>query len=129
MTLGTVVTAIGYPVFTALTIWAMWQGTWLATSNLIEALQTGVGLTLFGSGLVAMLAPAVVALKRRRWWRLLVYVPLLPLYYGLVSIAAWQALIEFLRHPSRWHKTEHGCARTSRSGLLNQSAPERLLLP
>jgi cellulose synthase/poly-beta-1,6-N-acetylglucosamine synthase-like glycosyltransferase len=124
MTLGTVVTALGYPLFMAVTVFAICDGTWLAVTNPLEAFRSGLGLTLFAAGLVAMLAPAVVALHRRRWWRLYAYVPLLPLYYGLVSIAAWQALFELTRHPSRWHKTEHGFARTSRSGLLREAAAD-----
>jgi hypothetical protein len=72
-----------------------------------------------------MTVPAVIGLHRRGWWRLLPYVALLPLYYGLVSIAAWQALIELSRHPFRWHKTERGFARTSRSGLFNGGGPLR----
>jgi hypothetical protein len=91
MTLGTVVTALGYPLFMAVTVFAICDGTWLAVTNPLEAFRSGLGLTLFAAGLVAMLAPAVVALHRRRWWRLYAYVPLLPLYYGLVSIAAWHA--------------------------------------
>lgn len=122
MTLGTVASALGYPIFTLLTLLAIIDGGWLDAGTTLAAIKAGVGLTLFGTGLVAMLAPAVVALKRRGWWRLLVYVPLLPFYYGLISIAAWQALIEFARHPCRWHKTEHGLARTSRSGFLTDAA-------
>jgi hypothetical protein len=116
MTLGTVMTALGYPLFAALTLFAIYEGTWLATRTPLEAFKSGIGLTLFAAGLVAMLVPAVVALHRRGWWRLLPYVPLLPLYYGLISVAAWQALFELFRHPARRHKTEHGLARTSRSG-------------
>jgi len=44
-------------------------------------------------------------------------VPLLPLYYVLVSLAAWRGLA-LLFHPLRWNKTEHGLARTSRTGKL-----------
>jgi len=123
LTLGTVAAALGYPIFTLVTLLAMLNGTWLAASTLPEAFMSGLGLTLFSAGLAAMTVPAVIGLKRRRWWRLLPYVPLLPLYYGLVSIAAWQAVIELMRHPFRWHKTEHGFARTSRTGLLNGGAP------
>ena len=55
----------------------------------MEALRSAVGVTLFGAGLAAMIAPAVVAIERRRWRRLYPLVPLLPFYYALVSIAAW----------------------------------------
>lgn len=40
----------------------------------------------------------------------------MPVYFLLVSLAAWLALIELVRAPLRWNKTRHGLARTSRSG-------------
>jgi hypothetical protein len=39
---------------------------------------------------------------------------LTPLYWVLLSIAAWCALYELFRAPYRWKKTEHGLAKTSR---------------
>jgi hypothetical protein len=42
----------------------------------------------------------------------------MPLYFLLVSLAAWCGLVELIRAPNRWNKTEHGLARTSRSGAL-----------
>jgi len=38
----------------------------------------------------------------------------LPVYWLLLSLAAWRALFQLLRDPYRWEKTEHGLARTSR---------------
>jgi hypothetical protein len=55
---------------------------------------------------------------RRRWWGLLPWIGLLPAYFVLVSAAAWLGLIELIRAPARWNKTEHGLAATSRSGRL-----------
>jgi hypothetical protein len=56
--------------------------------------------------------PACVAL--RRLWRLMPWILLLPLYYSLVSVAAWRGLWEMAIAPFRWNKTSHGLARTSR---------------
>jgi hypothetical protein len=39
---------------------------------------------------------------------------LTPVYWLLLSLAAWRALFQLLRDPYRWEKTEHGLARTSR---------------
>ena len=116
--LGTVATALGYPLFMIVSIVVFYDGSWLTASTPMEALRSAVGVTLFGAGLVAMIAPAVVAIERRRWRRLYPLVPLLPFYYALISIAAWGALAELIRDPFGWNKTEHGLARTSRSGLL-----------
>lgn len=118
MTLGPVATALGYPVFTAASLYGIWSGSLVQAATIGEAVWAGVGLTLFSGGLAAMAIPAIVGLKRRGWYRLLIYVPLLPFYYVLISLAAWRAVFEFIRDPFGWHKTEHGVARTSRSGLL-----------
>jgi glycosyltransferase XagB len=116
--LATFATALGYPLFMIVSIVVFYDGSWLTASTPMEALRSAVGVTLFGAGLVAMIAPAVVAIERRRWRRLYPLVPLLPFYYALISIAAWGALAELIRDPFGWNKTEHGLARTSRSGLL-----------
>jgi glycosyltransferase XagB len=118
MTLGTVATALGYSLFMVMSIIVFHDGGWLRAGTLMEALTSAMGVMLFGAGLVAMIAPAVVAIERRGWRRLYPLVPLLPFYYALVSVAAWAALAELIRDPFGWNKTEHGLARTSRSGLL-----------
>jgi len=43
-------------------------------------------------------------------WALL----LMPLYWLMLSLAAWRAFYQLLRDPYRWEKTEHGLAKTSR---------------
>lgn len=44
---------------------------------------------------------------------------LIPVYWVLLSIAAWRALIQLVTEPYRWEKTEHGLARTSRLAQHN----------
>ena len=125
MTLGTVTTALVFPLFTFVSIGDLVEGGPWRTETSREAIAWSVGLTLFVSGVVAIFVPATTALRRRGWLHLLPLVPLLPLYYALVSLAAWRALAELFIAPSRWHKTEHGLARTSRSGLFTtaEAAP------
>ena len=72
-----------------------------------------LGIILFAAGLVAIIIPAVKGVVRRRWWGLLPYVPLLPFYYVLISVAAWRGFAELFRATFRWNKTEHGLARTA----------------
>ena len=127
MTFGALLAALGYPFFAAYSVVSLAAGTLTRVETPFEAFQAAVGLTLFVAGLFAMLAPAVVAIRHRRLRRLLAYVPLLPFYYAFVSIAAWRGLAELLLDPFRWNKTEHGLARTSRTGLLTdvESVPVR----
>lgn len=121
ITFGTVATALGYPVFTAVALAGLIEGSLLRAETPVTTAWSAVGFTLFFYGLLALILPAAVALARRRWWRLLPFVPLMPLYYALVSAAAWRALVELVLDPSRWHKTEHGLAHTSRAGLLTNA--------
>jgi glycosyltransferase XagB len=118
MTLGTVLSALGYPLFAVLAVLDLAEGRLATAETLLEAVQASIGLTVFGAGCIAMLAPAVAGLARRGWWTLMPAVLLLPLYYALVSVAAWRGLAELLSAPFHWHKTDHGLARTSRTGLV-----------
>jgi hypothetical protein len=120
LTLGTVATALGYPLFMVLALHGLYDGAWLNPVTPMEIFWSALGLTLFGTGLFAMTAPAVIAIERRGWQRLYPFVPLLLVYYALISIAAWRALWELMRAPFLWHKTEHGLARTSRAARVKR---------
>jgi glycosyltransferase XagB len=73
-----------------------------------------LALMVYLTGFIAMVVPAMVALRRRALRHLLPFVALMPLYGVLVSMAAWMALWELLRQPYRWNKTEHGVRRSTR---------------
>lgn len=111
LTGGTVASALVYPVLTLASLRELGRP-WM--DDPVALLWQIGSVTVFGLGLLAMLAPALVAIRRRRLWRLLPFVPLLPVYYALVSVAAWRALWELVRSPYRWNKTDHGWATTSR---------------
>jgi hypothetical protein len=38
----------------------------------------------------------------------------MPVYWLLLSVAAWRALFQLIFRPYAWEKTEHGLALTSR---------------
>ncbi len=122
VTLGTVLSAFGFPFFTAAAAEALASGRLVTAATPLEILAASLSITLLCAGVVALTLPPLEALRRRRWWSLLPFVPLVPLYYGLVSIAAWRGLFELLAAPARWNKTEHGLARTSRAARLTGGA-------
>jgi len=53
---------------------------------------------------------AAIGALRLSW-----HIPLLPAYWALMSLAAWQAFIQYHRSPSEWEKTRHGVARDRRT--------------
>ena len=115
---GTVLSALAYPVLIAVAAWQFLARPLPAEPSFAANLLTGLALVLFAAGFAAMLLPAALGCIRRRWWGLLPWIGLLPAYFVLVSAAAWLGLIELIRAPARWNKTEHGLAATSRSGRL-----------
>jgi hypothetical protein len=50
---------------------------------------------------------------------------LTPVYWFLLSLAAWRALIQLLYNPQYWEKTEHGLAKTSRISKKKSRRGER----
>ena len=110
--------ALGYPFFTVLSVKGLIDQSLFKAEAPFEVMTAALGIILFVSGLIAIIMPALLGVARRGWWGLLPYVPLLPFYYVLVSAAAWRGLTELFRATFRWNKTEHGLARTSRSGMF-----------
>lgn len=125
LTWGTVLSALVYPLFTV-----RYVASWLGGPEQVHDPRWTIAfkayaLTLFVSGAASVFIPACVALHRRKLWRLSPWILLLPLYYGLVSLAAWRGLWELAIAPFRWNKTSHGLARTSRAGLFRSTKPDR----
>jgi len=61
---------------------------------------------LFGNFLVIYLSS--IAVFKRNYYELILYVLLNPFYYFLQSLAAWKALIQLFSKPFYWEKTQHG---------------------
>jgi hypothetical protein len=115
---GTVASALGFPILMILAVDAVASGRLLEAHTTMEIASASIGLTLFAAGFLALVLPPSAGLYRRGWTRLLPLVALMPVYYCLVSLAAWRGLVEFVLAPQRWNKTEHGLAKTSRAGLV-----------
>ncbi|SIQ97547.1 glycosyltransferase [Bosea sp. TND4EK4] len=109
--IGTIVTALGFPIFALATIAAYWEGSVFSPPTPFVTLTSAFATTVWLLGAVALFAPPAVGAIRRRDPGLLLLLPILPLYYGLVSIAAWMAFYEFFARRFAWNKTEHGLAR------------------
>ena len=108
---GTVLAALVHAPFAAGLIWIF------ATAPLDDAVAQmllGFDAASLISGYLISVALGLIGLARRGLldcaWALL----LMPVYWLLLSAAAWRALFQLMQAPYRWEKTEHGLARTSR---------------
>lgn len=111
---GTALASLVHLVFAAMLAWEVLAP---AGGSLFVGLH--IATLICGYGVSALLG--IVGLARRGLlgsaWVLL----LIPVYWVLLSLAAWRALFQLVADPYRWEKTEHGLARTSR--LAAQARP------
>jgi cellulose synthase/poly-beta-1,6-N-acetylglucosamine synthase-like glycosyltransferase len=108
---GAIVGAMFGPFFTAHALWRCLSGDLFASRAPIPWTLSAMTVAILAAGLISILAPAIVGLRRRGLLRLVWATPLLPLYYCLISLAAWLALYDLIRRPFHWFKTEHGARR------------------
>jgi cellulose synthase/poly-beta-1,6-N-acetylglucosamine synthase-like glycosyltransferase len=123
---GNVLAALVHPIFLIAFVHAAASGrpimaadgiastavTWMQATVLVAGYLTSILLGLRGLAQRQLLATA---------WSLI----FVPFHWLLLSFAAWRAVIQFMRNPYRWEKTEHGLARTSRLAQISRLAPER----
>lgn len=105
---GLVLSALVFPIFCIMVAVELWQGVWL---DLPVSIPSGALWTLAVFNLAAaytsILAATVVAIWRRgRIW-LLPAVLLMPVYWLLISLAAYRAAIQLATAPYYWEKTDH----------------------
>lgn len=113
---GTVLAALVHPVFTTTLVVKLVRERGLVLDDPAALALAGLfGLTAV-AGWAASLLLGLVGLMRRGLLRFAWVLALVPVHWILLSVAAWLALIKVFRDPYRWDKTEHGLAKTSRSG-------------
>ncbi len=110
---GTVMSALVHPWFYVLAAIDLASGAFLASpSTLLGApfwLTASLSLTV---GYLAAMALALLALRTRGARSLIVQVPLMPIYWLLVSAAAYRAVWQFATARFTWEKTEHGLSHS-----------------
>lgn len=112
---GTILSALVHPISLGLVVW---QG---ATGDFMRLPGTPAGDALVAAsagnlliGYLGALLMVVVSAVRRRAWQLLPWALLVPLYWLLISAAAYRALLQLMTDPHMWEKTEHGLSQRRR---------------
>ncbi|MCB1442462.1 MAG: glycosyltransferase [Methyloceanibacter sp.] len=106
---GTILSALVHPWFYVLLAIELAGGGFLARPDLVFGLPFwAVSVFSLVGGYTAAMALGFCALRQRRLERLLWQVPLMPVYWLLISVAAYRALWQFARAPFMWEKTDHG---------------------
>lgn len=101
------------PVFWALAAWQFFTGDApldAVFGPLIGPMATGLML----AGNLLCILMSVLAPIRRRAWHLVPWGLLAPVYWAMISAAAWRASVVFIRDPFHWEKTPHGLTKATR---------------
>jgi hypothetical protein len=106
---GTPLTLLLSPLYWLLTI--LWI---LTEASVIRRIFPGV-IYFVGSfnliiGNFVFVYLNVAGVVHRRYDNLVKVAFLSPFYWLLMSVAAWEGLVELVRRPSHWEKTQHGLA-------------------
>jgi cellulose synthase/poly-beta-1,6-N-acetylglucosamine synthase-like glycosyltransferase len=101
------------PLVIALAVIAVIQGAF--PTGLYARALLAVNLANVAAVLVASAVSAWRGLAVTRMSHLAGHVLLLPVYWALMSLAAWQALFQYFQRPTEWEKTSHGVARDRRN--------------
>jgi glycosyltransferase XagB len=127
MTLGVFASALLHPVLFASGVWCLLPSHLANPQGSIwSSLLSGLDLLLLVAGYAVAAITMRQGMKRVHlpsWPKLAVT---LPVYWCLLSVAAWLAVIDFVLRPFHWHKTEHGLTILTRPGKPRRSGkPER----
>lgn len=111
---GAVVAALVHPLFMLVMAVKLAGGIGLAAAGIAHEIAM---YAVLSSGYLGSAALAICGMKQRGMRVGIVTLLTIPLYWILLSAAAWRALYQFMVAPHRWEKTEHGLAKTSRHAL------------
>jgi glycosyltransferase XagB len=105
---GAVVGSMLFPIFTGHVAWNWMNGRLFDNDGWLDTVLNTMALWVALCGVMSAFVPALIGLYRRRTWHLAPWLVTLPIYLTLISAASWMALVDYLREPFKWLKTEHG---------------------
>ncbi len=115
MTMGVFLSALLHPFCLALIVWPFIGGSGLVVAEgLLDTVLAGLSLAVLATGYGVSMATGVRGLRRLHyhgWW---FTIATMPLYWLLMSVAAWMGLWQFIVAPSYWNKTQHGLSAQQR---------------
>jgi cellulose synthase/poly-beta-1,6-N-acetylglucosamine synthase-like glycosyltransferase len=108
---GTVASALFAPLFAAAVMADAAFGPLLRPASASERAWTALVALMLLAGAASLVAPALLAMRRRALPDLRTWPAFTAPYLALISLASWRALFEAIGRPYAWTKTEHGVAK------------------
>jgi len=105
---GMILAALVHPVIYGLLIWQFATiGPFATAASGLEQVFTGVTAFNLVLGYLSAIFLGIVVATRRGQAGLLLHVVTIPIYWLLISAAAWRAVWQLFSAPTKWEKTRH----------------------
>lgn len=112
---GLLLSALVQPLFFALVVYQAWAGTLFDPAQQpLEIAMVWISWGNLAVGYVMSMLVGMISVWRRGRIGLILHALMMPLYWLLISLAAYRALYQLVRAPFVWEKTPHGAARSRR---------------
>ena len=122
VTIGVFASVLLHPICMAATLWLFARYPMLPEgAGLFVLAMSGINLLVFTAGYAAAILLTRRALRRRGFFGWGGTIATMPVYWLLMSAAAWLALWQFISAPFHWNKTEHGLSSMQRNGAAGRS--------
>ena len=113
---GSVIGALLTPIFAGILVaYALVQPEWVTEALPAPVYYFALASLTLGNFLLLMV-PVTAAVAHRED-DLVLYALLIPLYWVLICAAAVMAVVDLVRRPHHWHKTEHGLFQETEPAL------------
>ncbi|MFV0281520.1 MAG: glycosyltransferase [Rhodoblastus sp.] len=106
-----VLTPLLWPCFTIGLAFDVASGALFAPVGYVDHAIDTLAIWLTLAGPLAMLWSVTLGMRRQKLTALWPLLFVLPLWYVMLSAAAWRAILDLWRNPFGWAKTAHGVAR------------------
>jgi cellulose synthase/poly-beta-1,6-N-acetylglucosamine synthase-like glycosyltransferase len=105
-----IVSSLIHPIALGLALYELNQ---IGPAEFWSAIITGFGIFNIVAGYTTYVLFADLVLRRNNFRKMSLSLLMLPLYWLLISISGWRALIHLLFVPHQWEKTPHGLSDKS----------------
>jgi cellulose synthase/poly-beta-1,6-N-acetylglucosamine synthase-like glycosyltransferase len=112
---GVAISALMLPIFVFGVAVHSITGIWFVRGDWADRVLFFLEATNLVIGFGAAVALAGLGARRRGLNHLVAWLPSVPFYWMLSSVAIYRAIGQLITTPHLWEKTEHGLARTSRT--------------
>jgi cellulose synthase/poly-beta-1,6-N-acetylglucosamine synthase-like glycosyltransferase len=111
---GMLLSVLIHPICLAILAWQMTHEGLLAPgAGTTERVMVAIALFNLALGYASSMLAGAIAAWRRSWRWLSFQALLMPVYWLLISIAGYRALLQLFFAPHKWEKTSHGHSRPS----------------